>query len=150
MIYAEVANTIRRPRIDVATVMFNRRFDSAWMGGAAKAPSKSDAPLRVGVPVQCRWHLLAGHLTALCEVTAFVPERSVDMAARSPPGWKIRYALEGIPEGTIARIRVEAAPTGVARFLVPAINPLLRQALIRDLDRLKALMESGAWRKLLR
>jgi hypothetical protein len=70
------------------------------------------------------------------------------MIARFPLGLRVRYELEGIPEGTIARIRAQGRPTGRLRFVVHAINPLLRRAVVRDLGRLKSLLESGAWRKL--
>ncbi|HVC60607.1 MAG TPA: hypothetical protein VND19_09640 [Acetobacteraceae bacterium] len=80
MIDVEVAVTIRRPRRDVAAVMFNPRYDTAWIGGVSRVRP-------------------------------------------SPPG-----------------------PPGRWRFVVPAINPLHRRAVIRDLGRLKSLLPSGGWR----
>lgn len=150
MIYAEVATTIRRPRAEVAAIMFDPRFDPHWVGAEADERQPLAAPLRRGAQVRRRWRLLGWHLTALCEVTDHVPGRSVEMARRPRPDWWIRYDLEGIPEGVIARIRVKARPSGLARLLAPAVNVLLCRALVRDLDSLKDLMESGGWRKLAR
>ena len=148
MIYAEVAVTIRRPRPDVAAVMFNPRYDTAWIGGVRQVHPTPAGPLRRGTRLAREWRLLGRRVCDTSEVVEHVPDRCVEMIARFPFALQIRYELEGIPEGTIARIRTQGSATGRLRYAVPALNRLLRRAVIRDLDRLKALLESGAWRRL--
>lgn len=148
MIDVEVAVTIRRPRPDVAAVMFNPRYDPAWIGGVLQVRPAPPGPLRHGTKIARVSRLLGRRVADIREVVEHVPDRRVEMVAQFPPGLRIRYELEGIPEGTIARISAWGCPTGRLRFAVPAINPLLRRAVIRDLARLKALLETGAWRRL--
>jgi hypothetical protein len=147
MIDVEVAVTIRRPRRDVARIMFDPRYDSAWIGSARQVQPATSGPLRRGTKTALVSRLLGRRVADLREVVEHEPNRSVEMVAQ-PSGLRIRYELEGIPEGTIARIRAQCRPTGRWRFVVGALNPLLRRAVIRDLARLKTLLESGAWRQL--
>jgi hypothetical protein len=97
MIYAEVAITIRRSRRDVAAVMFNSRFDGAWVGGTTVVPGGLSGPLRRGARIARERRLLGRRIAELREVTEHVPDRCVEMAGPSPLGLRIRYELEGIP-----------------------------------------------------
>ena len=147
MIDVEVAVTIRRPRQDVAAVMFNPRYDRAWIGGVVQVRPATPGPLRRGSKIELVLRLLGRRIADIREVLDHEPDRRLEMFA-SAFDLRIRYDLEGIPEGTIARISARGRPTGALRFVMPALNPLLRWAVIRDLDRLKSLLESGAWRRL--
>jgi hypothetical protein len=148
MIDVEVAVTIRRPRRDVASIMFNPRYDTAWIGNVLQARSATPGPLRRGTKITFVSRFLGRRVADVREVVDHEPDRRVEMISRFPLGLRVRYELEGIPEGTIARIHAQGRPTGRLRFVTPALNPLLRWTVIRDLDRLKALLESGAWRRL--
>jgi hypothetical protein len=148
MIDVDVAVTIRRPRQDVAAVMFDPKFDPAWIGGVKLVRPTPPGPLRHGSKVERVSRRLGRLVANAVEVVDHVPERSVEMTALHPFDLRIRYELEGIPEGTITRIRARGTPTGRLRFIVLAINAVLRWGTLRDLDRLKALLESGTWRRL--
>jgi hypothetical protein len=104
--------------------------------------------MRHGMQIERVSRFLGRRVADIREVVEHVPDRCVEMLTQFPLALRIRYELEGIPEGTIARIRAQGRPTGRLRFVMPALNPLLRASVIRDLDRLKALLETGAWRKL--
>ena len=147
-IYAEVAVTIRRPRHDVAAVMFNPRYDAAWIGAVRKTQRAAPGPLRNGARVAREWRWLGYRGVETCEVVEHVPDRCMEMTTRLPFGLRIRYELEGIPEGAIARVRIHGQAAGLLRVMAMALNPLLRSTVIHDLDRLKALLESGVWRSL--
>ncbi|HTB47532.1 MAG TPA: SRPBCC family protein [Acetobacteraceae bacterium] len=147
MIDVEVAVTIRRPRRDVAAVMFNPRYDTAWIGGMLQVRPATPGPLRRGMKVALVSRVLGRRVANVREVVDHEPDRRVEMIAPVPFGLRIRYDLEGIPEGTIARIRARGRPTGRLRFVGAAINPLLRWSVVRDLERLKVLLETGAWRR---
>ncbi len=148
MIDVEVAVTIRRPRSDVAAVMFNPTSSTAWIGGVLQVRPTPPGPLRPGTKIALVSRFLGRRVADIREVVDHVPDRRIEMVTRFPLGLRVRYELEGIPEGTIARIRARGRPTGRLRFIMPAINPWLRRAVIRDLDRLKSLLELGAWRRL--
>jgi hypothetical protein len=147
MIDVEVAVTIRRPRQDVAAVMFNPRYDRAWIGNVVQVRPTTPGPLRRGSKIEFVLRFLGRRVADIREVLEHEPDRRLVMVARAFD-LRIRYDLEGIPEGTIARISARGHPTGRLRFVMLALNPLLRWAVIRDLDRLKLLLESGAWRRL--
>jgi hypothetical protein len=146
MVYAEVAVTIRRSRAEVAAVMFDPRYDAAWIGRIRKSATLAPGPLARGTKIAREWRWFGRNVAETTEVAEHVPGRSVAMTTQLPFGLRIRYALEGIPEGTIARIHAEGRTTGLLRFAARPLNALLRSAVIRDLHRLKMLLESGAWR----
>ncbi len=145
-IYAEVAVTIRRPRREVAAVMFNPRYDAAWIGAVRKTRPAAPGPLRHGAQIAREWRWLGCRRVETTEVVEHVPDRCVEMMTQLPFGLRIRYELEGIPEGTIARVHVQGDAAGLLRVMAMALNPLLRRVVIRDLDQLKALLELGARR----
>lgn len=147
MIDVEVAVTIRRPRPDVAAVMFDPRYDTAWIGGAVQARADQPGPLRRGTKIACVSRVLGRRVTDVREVVDHVPDRRIEMLAQAFD-LRIRYELEGIPEGTIARVSAQGSASRRWGLLLRAINPLVRRAVIRDLGRLKTLLESGAWRRL--
>lgn len=146
VLYAEVAVTIRRSRAEVAAIMFDPGYDTAWVGRIRKSASMAPGPIRRGTKIVREWRWFGRNVAETTEVVEHVPDRSLAMTTQLPFGMRIRYALEGIPEGTIARIHAEGRTTGVLRFAAGVLNALLRSAVIRDLQRLKTLLESGAWR----
>lgn len=147
-IQAGVAVTIRRSRADVAAVMFNPRYDADWVGDAATRPPRLSRSLQPGDQIPRGFRLLGYRLGALCDVVAHVPDHRLEMVGPPPLGLQIRYEFEGIPEGTIVRIWAQSAPPPRLRRLTPVLSALLRQAVRRDLGRLKALLESGGRRRL--
>jgi len=118
------------------------------VGGVLQVRPATPGPLRRGMKVALVSRVLGRRVVDVREVIDHEPDRRVEMIAPIPFGLRIRYELEGIPEGTIARIRARGRPTGRLRFVEAAINPLLRWSVIRNLERLKALLETGAWRRL--
>lgn len=87
-----------------------------------------------------RWRRCARVL----ELVDHVPERSMEVIGQRPCEQRLRYTLEGVPAGTIARIRACRRATGRIRLPAAIRNTLLRRAIIRDLDRLTWLVEAGA------
>ena len=148
MIDVEVAVTIRRPRQDVAAVMFNPRYDTAWIGNVMQVRPATSGPFRRGSKIATVSRFFGRHVTDIREVVDHEPDRRVEIITRYPFGLRVRYELEGIPEGTIARISARGRPSGRLRFFMPALNLLLRRAVVRDLGRLKTLLESGTWSRL--
>jgi hypothetical protein len=90
-------------------------------------------------------HRFGRRRTRLMEVVDHEAERRLIMTGVTPPGLHVHYVLEGIPEGTIARIRILHPPSRL-RLLAPVLRARLRIAAVRDLRRLKLLLESGALR----
>ena len=146
MIDVEVAVTIRRPRRDVAKVMFNPQYDPEWIGSVLEVQRGDAGPLRQGSAVQrvsrCYWR----RCVSMLRVVEHVPDRTLELSGDRPFAQRIRYTLEGIPEGTIARVEVKRAAGGHAPLPAGIAAVLMRRATIRDLDRLKWLVEAGGVR----
>jgi len=144
---AEVAITIRRPRPEVGRVMFDPRYDPVWIGTVRRSALAARGPMGAGTKINREWHWLGRTFADGGEVVEHVPDRSMAFTTQLPLDLRVRYELEGIPEGTIARVCVAGRATGMLRFGAAALSALLRWGVIRDLDRLKALLESGEWRR---
>ncbi len=137
-----VAATIRRARPEVAAVMFDPLFAPAWIGGVVDTRRLShDAAFERVI------RSFGRERTEVIEISLHVPNRSVTVRSRAATH---RFALERVPEGAVAWIEVQTQPTGLARACAPLFRMLLRRAALRDLRRLKRLMESGedrSWRQ---
>ncbi|HEY1936190.1 MAG TPA: hypothetical protein VGG99_29640 [Acetobacteraceae bacterium] len=142
----EVAITIRRPRRDVGRVMFNPQYDPEWIGGILEVRRAEAGPLRRGSTLErvsrSRWR----DCVSVFHVVDHEPDRTLELHADPPVAQRIRYTLEGIPEGTIARIKAHRAAAGMLRLPISIDAMLLRRAIMQDLDRLKWLVEAGGIR----
>lgn len=143
----EVAMTIRRPRREVAAVMFNPRFDQDWIGGVRQARPLRPGPLYRGARVERTARRFGRARTGIVEVLDFTADLRITLDSVPPFGLRVQYSLEGIPEGTIARIRACGSVRGLWGLLAPLLHRQLRAAALRDLERLKALVESGIARR---
>jgi hypothetical protein len=140
----EAALTIRKPRRDVAAVMFNPRYDTAWIGGLVAVHPVPPGPLRHGTRMKRVSRYLGCRFARRLEVVHHVPERAAELTTQKPFPLRWRYELEGIPEGTITRIRAQGGGTGLLRLASPMLSIWLRRGMQRDLLRLKRLLEAGA------
>ena len=125
MLEVEVAVTIRRSRQEVAMVMFDPRHASAWMGDVRQAHKPARGALRHGDRLE-RFR----HGKRIMEVVEHEAERRLILAGVIPPGLRVHYILEGIPEGTIARIRM-LQPLSEGRLFGPILRARLRNTVGR-------------------
>jgi len=132
--------TIRRPRREVAVIMFDTANEEFWLETYRKVdpddPATSERLMRFLLrdrPVDLR-------------VTARDPERFVELQAESPYEIMIRQDLESIPEGTLVRIRIRVHLRGWMRPLRRLVALRLRRSLIADLETLKSIVENSPHR----
>jgi len=135
--------TVRRPRREVAAVIFDPRYDESWM--ETLRPVDPEDVGRPGLapinPGSIRF-LLRDVVVWLRE-TSREPGRFVEFEADEPYKLWIRQDLESIPEGTLVRMRIRVALTGLPRLLRPLVHRRLRRSVIGDLEALKALVENS-------
>lgn len=143
MAVVEVAITIRCPRRDVARVMFDPRHDSQWIGGIVEVRRTETGPLRRGSAWDRISKSFRRRRVSTLRVEEIVPDRLLALRADTPGKSRIRYTLEGIPEGTIARIELWGGGGSGLRLPASLRGLLLRRSLAGDLDRLKWLVEAG-------
>jgi hypothetical protein len=144
----DVAATIRKPRPDIASVVLNPECEPAWCDRVLDVQPLTDGPLVTGVRLRRTTRLLGRRFRDEARVADHHPGHSIVLCLRRPLPMRVRYSLEGIPEGAIMRIEVRADPRGLWRLLRPVLPRLLRRGCRRDLRALKNLMESNAFRSL--
>lgn len=143
--------TIRRPRREVAAVIFDPRYNESWLETLRPLAPEDDAtPEGADAPDDaihaCLIRFLLRDVVVELRETDRDPERFVEYEADAPyPLW-IRIDLESIPEGTLARIRISVALTGLPRLLGALVRRRLRRSVIGDLGALKALVENSPHR----
>lgn len=127
--------------------MFDPRHAPAWTR-VKHVRLLSEPPLRPGAQIAWVDRVLGFPRHDVRHVSQHVPDQLLELVAQRPFPMQIRYELEGIPEGVIARVRAQAKPAGLACLMQPLLRLRMRRAFARDLDMLKALMESNAFRML--
>ena len=148
MFKIEVAMTIRKPRRDIAWVIFNPLCDTAWSHQVLEVRLLAHGPLRAGSCISRVCRFLGRRYHDVVEIVEYVPGQFIEMAMQRPLAIRVRYSLEGIPEGTIVRVHATGRSTGLLRLIGPLTRRTLRRNYIRSLHDLKSLMESNHFRTL--
>jgi hypothetical protein len=148
MFQIEIATTIRKSRRDIAWVMFNPLCDTAWAHQVLDVRPLAQGPLQAGSSIARVIRFLGRRYHDVTEVVEYVPGRCIEMATQRPVAMRVRYSLEGIPEGVIVRVRATGQSDGLLRLISPVVRRLLRRNYRRSLQDLKVLMESNQFRTL--
>jgi hypothetical protein len=138
-----VATTIRRPRQEVATVMFNPYYAPAWMAGVRAAEGRSGQP-----PEQGATFALIGGRAPLRRSEEFeIVEHEADqfLTLRAPTRM-FEFELEGTTAGTLVWLHWSDESARDVPLLSALTQLRRRRAEIRALRRLKHFVESGAYR----
>lgn len=139
--------TIRRHPRDVASVIFDPRYDASWSETIRVVEDGTDAiepgPIQQRAIQQRAIRFLLRDVVVSLRVTGRDPERFIEWQTADPFPVLIRLDLEGIPEGTLVRIRIDAEPDGASGLLRGLVGRRLRRSLIGDLTALKALVENS-------
>ena len=136
--------TIRRPRREVAAVMFDHRYDDSWFE-TVRAIDPEATPDAAGSHERGIRFLLR-EIPVTLTLTDQAPERFIEYRTEDPFPLIVRLELESIPEGTLVRIRMRAETRGVLRLFKPLVRRRLRRSLLGDLEALKAIVENSPHR----
>ena len=136
--------TIDRPCADVAAYAGDPSNAPTWYANIASVEWKTPPPLAVGSRLAFVAHFLGRRLAYTYEVVAFAPgERLVMRTAEGPFPMETTYTWE--PD-TFARTRMtlrnRGEPSGFAKITAPFMAVAMRRANRKDLEALKALLES--------
>ena len=137
--------TVRRPRREVAAVIFDPRYDESWMETLRPVDPEEVEP-QDGADQPRLIRFLLRDVVVWLRETSREPGRFVEFEADDPYKLWIRQDLESIPEGTLVRMRIRVALTGLPRLLSPLVYRRLRRSVIGDLEALKALVENSPHR----
>ena len=147
MASTDVGVTIARPVEDVFTVLTDPTLSPKWAANALSGELLTDGPPRVGsrrrVVVK---GMFGGTMESVMEVTELEPNRAVALKLISA-SWggtgRTRYTFTPVGEGTRIDWRWEMEPGGWMRPFAGPFMSLFGRAFQKDLDNLKAMMESG-------
>jgi uncharacterized protein YndB with AHSA1/START domain len=145
---ADNAVTIARPVDDVFAVLTNPTLSPRWSFNAIRGELITDGPPRVG---SRRLSVVKGmfgrQMESVMEVTELEPNRAVALKLISA-SWggtgRTRYTFTPVDGGTRVDWRWEMEPGGVLRPFSKPFMAYFQRLFQRDLDNLKAMMESGA------
>jgi hypothetical protein len=148
MFQIEIATTIRKSRRDIARVIFDPLCDTAWAHQVLDVRPLAHGPLRAGTSIARVIRFLGRRYHDVMEVVHFVPGQYIEIVTQRPVAMRVRYSLEGIPEGAIVRVHATGSSTGLLRLISPVVRGLMRRRYRRSLRDLKVLMESNQFRSL--
>jgi uncharacterized membrane protein len=136
---------IDAPRHDVATFASDPDNATSWYENIKAVEWKSPKPLAVGSRIAFVAQFLGRRLAYTYEVKELVPdERLVMSTSEGPVPMETTYAWEDTAGGgTRIMLRNRGEPSGFSKLAAPMLTAAMRRANRKDLERLKALLESS-------
>jgi uncharacterized membrane protein len=137
---------ISRPCSEVAAYAGDPSNAPHWYVNIKSVEWKTPPPLVVGSRVAFVAQFLGRRLAYTYEIVDLVPaERLVMRTAEGPFPMETTYTWAPIAEGsTRMTVRNRGEPSGFSSVLAPVMAVAMRRANRKDLEQLKAVLESGA------
>lgn len=133
---------ISRPRDEVAAYAADPANAMRWYENIRSVDWETGPPLTVGSRVAFVASFLGRRLVYTYEVLELVPgQRMVMSTAQGPFPMTTTYEWVDIPAGTRMSLRNAGEPSGFARLGAPMLARAMRRANVKDLKRLKELLE---------
>jgi uncharacterized protein YndB with AHSA1/START domain len=128
----------------VAAYAADPSYAPEWYENIRSVEWKTAPPLVTGSRIAFVASFLGRRLAYTYEVAEWVPgERLVMRTAEGPFAMETTYTWTADGDGTRMTLRNRGEPRGFARIGAPMMAAQMRRANRADLDRLKALLESG-------
>ena len=136
---------IDRPRERVAAYVADPSNAPAWYVNIKSVEWKTPTPVQVGSQMAFVARFLGRRLAYTYEVVELVEgERLVMRTAEGPFPMETTYTWESVDANrTKMTLRNRGAPAGIARLFAPLITTAMRRAMLKDLARLKILLEQS-------
>jgi len=146
-VQVEESVQIARSPTEVWAAIADYSFDLRWREGLEQMEPDPPGPAAAGTRVHEVLRTSGRQYVADTVVTEFDPGVSYRFAGEGTVGGlaggrKVAPAADG--EGALFTYAVELEPRGMMRLLGPLLRRTVRSNLRRDLEQLKALLESGA------
>lgn len=134
---------IARPLAEVRSVLFDPRRDIDWSWNVRSVEVLDPGPLHVGQRVVRTLHFLGREYTTTYTVSATDGETFVERSTDEPFPMKLTFTLEVDGDGTWVSAHVRGEGEGFFAMAGSMIGPLARAAMMRNLERLRVLLEAG-------
>lgn len=138
-----VATTVRRPRPEVAAVVFEPFYAPGWMNDVRDTEIVSGRPPAVGATFTLVGTRLPIRPSEMFEITEYDADLFLTLRGKNKT---LAFEMEGVPVGTVVWMTITSECRGWQRLLRPWILYRRRRAAIGDLRRLKQFIESGDYR----
>jgi uncharacterized membrane protein len=133
---------INRPRREVAAYASDPDNATSWYENIKAVEWKSEKPLRVGSKIAFVADFMGRRLSYTYEVREIAPdERFVMATAEGPFPMETAYTWKDTSGGTRMTLRNRGEPAGLARVAAPIMARAMRRANLKDLARLKSILE---------
>ena len=134
---------IKRSRTEIASVMFDPKFDCIWIGGLTNVFPLSAGLMQEGTKFQRVGAFLNRAFSGLYVVSRAAPESFVEIVSDEPFPLKMMYYLKNSEQGTLTKIRVQTY--GENRINMPAtlFAKTVKEKISDDLKRLKRIIEDN-------
>jgi Polyketide cyclase / dehydrase and lipid transport len=127
----------------VASFAADPQNATAWYENIKRVEWETDPPLAVGSRIRFLAQMLGRTLAYTYEVSAFKPGERLQMrASEGPFPMEMTYTwADSAAAGTHMTLRNGGEPAGFGRIAGPVMAAAMRRANVKDLRRLKALLE---------
>lgn len=134
---------IDRARCEVAAYASDPDHATEWYENIKSVEWRTPRAVAVGARVAFTAAFLGRRLLYVYELTEVVPEvRLVMRTADGPFPMETTYEWEDDAGATRMTLRNRGDPSGLGKFAAPLIASAMRRANVKDLDRLKRVLES--------
>jgi hypothetical protein len=135
---------IDRPCAVVADFAGDPTNATAWYANISSVEWRAPPPVRVGSTLDFVARFLGRRLAYTYEVVEHVPgERLVMRTAQGPFPMETTYAWRPVEAGrTRMTLRNQGEPAGFGKVTAPVLAAAMRRANVKDLARLKRILES--------
>jgi uncharacterized protein YndB with AHSA1/START domain len=134
---------IERPRTEVAAYAADPDNATEWYENIKAVEWRTAKPLAVGARVAFVAQFLGRSLTYTYEVRELVPaERLVMSTDEGPFPMETTYTWADVGGSTKMTLRNRGGPSGFSKVAAPLMAAAMRRANAKDLERLKAILES--------
>lgn len=134
---------IGRPRVEVAGFAADPTNAPAWYVNIKSVEWQSSPAVRVGSRAAFVAQFLGRRMAYTYEIAEYVPQQRLVMrTAEGPFPMETTYTWEDVPGGTRMTLRNRGNPSGFSRMMAPFMRLAIQSANQKDLNALKALLES--------